>query len=133
MAHSGYGVLEQFESLRGEVRVLKGLPGDVPAGTSQALDETERHRLVHDGHYDGNRHARLLRSADCLRTPRDKHIDRERDELGRDFRKLVEPALAPSRLDHDGLPLDPPKLAESIAERIDQQLELITPAAGAGS
>lgn len=81
--------------------------GDVSAGPGEALHETERDRLVNDGHNDRNRSGRLLRCANDLGSPRYNDIYGEGDKLGGDPGKLADPPLSPSHFDHDGLALYP--------------------------
>ena len=70
-------------------------------------------------HDDWNRACRLLSGPHGRRRPGDNHIHAERDKLGCDFRKSLNPSLGPACLEHEIAGLPPP-LLQTVQKRLDQ-------------
>ena len=72
----------------------------------EALDQPDFDRLSNRGHDDGDRAGRLLRGERTRRRGRDKNVDLETDQLGRERRKSLGSALRVADLQDDVAALD---------------------------
>jgi len=85
-----------FEELQAFTRngTSRGQPCDVPTGPCQAGDEACLYRLPHFRHNDRNGRSRLHGRTGCRDASRGHdHLDGQLDQLSRECRQSVEPAL----------------------------------------
>src|SRR5262249_26716368 len=116
-AKIGDDLAQEFESLAGSIRYLVRQTGDVAARSRQTRDQAGPDRIVYRREREWHDRCRLLCREDLWGSRRDKDIDLEPDELGRDLSKALVASFPPAILDRDIATVDPAKFAQSLHER----------------
>ncbi len=92
-------------------------PGDIAAGSAQAVDKPGLDRIAREDHDDRDGLRRGLRGQRGRARGRDDHIHLESYQIGREGRQPLDVALGPAVLDLHVLPVDPAELAHPSQER----------------
>src|SRR5262249_17943389 len=95
-------------------------PGEVPAGSGEARDETRADGIAHGRHDKRDRRRGSLEGQGCGRASRDDHVHLEGKELGNELGEALVLALRPAILDNDGAAPDVTEGTQPVAKRSDE-------------
>jgi hypothetical protein len=93
---------------------------DVPARAREARDEPGANRIANGNHDDGDRLGGVLGCRHSLRPKRYDEVHLEPDQLGRQVGQPADPTLRISIVDNNIVALNPPELAQTLPERVEQ-------------
>src|SRR5262249_14293700 len=100
------GLLEQLQSLRGQLREKSARPADISAWPGRTGHVIDTCRVAVNQEYDRDGLRRLLCRASLGPRLRHDQVDVETDELSREIRKALDVPRGVSTLDGDVLPFD---------------------------
>jgi len=101
-------------------------PGDVAAGSAQAVDQPGLDRIAREDHDDRDGLRRGLRGQRGRARGRDDHVHLEPDQIGGEGGQPLDVALGPAVLDLQVLPIDPAELAQAAQEGSQPLLDRFT-------
>ena len=112
----GLSLLDELESLGGELRNEKREAGNVASGMGEALGEPHRDDVLRQRHHDRHGGRDAARRVDAGSHGHDR-LDVQSDQLGCKRLEAVEMAVGVARLDAQVLGDDIAEIAKSFAER----------------
>ena len=121
--HADFGnrLLEQLQLFGDDFQAgAAGHPCDVPARPREARDEPGANRIANGNHDDGDRLGGVLGCRHSLRPKRYDEVHLEPDQFGRQVGQPAEPTLRISIFDNNIVALNPPELAQTLPERVEQ-------------
>src|SRR6516164_2795610 len=107
-------VADQLHTFAGQFGGHGSHPGNISTRSRKARDQPRTDRVSRLGHDDRDFMRRLLGCQGGGCEPSDDHVDFETDQIGGQFRKPVEVSFRRSKLKSNVLPLDIPKIAQSL-------------------
>ena len=113
-----HGLLQYLQLLGDEVGENDCQPRDVAAGPRQARHVSEANGVGMDGKHDGDRLGHLPGGLHLGRGHREDDVDIHADQLGREFRQLIDP-FRPPELNDNALALDVAEIAQARPQRLD--------------
>src|SRR5438094_6317569 len=104
-------LLQQLQALGHEFPIDRSEPSEVPAGSSQTLDQSDRNRFTHLGEDDGKSGARPLHGKGCWRVDGKYELEWQARQFGREGIERGLFVARPSVLGRDVLFFDPPMIS----------------------
>jgi hypothetical protein len=108
--------LEEFQLLAGQFLGIEGDPGCVPAGPSEARDESLTDWIRECGHHDRDRAGRLLCRPDAMGRACDDHVHWEPNQIRRQRQQALQFTLGVPVLDEDARSGRPAEVTQTALE-----------------